>query len=65
MRPLGQELLKSFQDPVVIEHRFGHVVPKLGMSRFQIDTFCYQTTIIIFCWLVHFVLVSVSGMVGT
>jgi len=33
MRPFGQELLKSFQDPVVIEHRYGHVVPKLDETE--------------------------------
>jgi len=31
LKPYGEELLKSFVDPVVIRHPKGHTVPRLGM----------------------------------
>lgn len=31
LKPAGTEVLKSFENNVTINHRFGHTVPRLGV----------------------------------
>jgi len=33
LRPHGEELIQSFEEPLIINHRYGHTVPRLDEAQ--------------------------------